>query len=1031
MPPKRGDSTLTFRSRRTRRLKLLSFFAALFLLAVWLVPVCFRAWIFQAILVPACPVGTMHQTLSVAVNNLRRGEQAGSVLVSAIAYYTPDASDEAETATVRRIEPSLALVDAAGKETPLVPKKDWSNVNNARLAEIALPKVPDGDYSLRTRVHSPIGDSSYDLPLAIYAPAKIHVITDRPLYEPGNLVQFRAVVLRSKDLAPLDGRPGLWSVIDPSNETVLEEKAKAGDYGVAASSFPLDSGATPGVWRVRYQSGTAQTEVTFRVEPFTLPRFHVDASAPKPFYRSGERPVLRGTVLYSSGAPVASAAIDLDWSVIGDWPPPTSWLDGGLAKRAKSDAAGRFVIELPQVPGDLRGKASLIARIGATDPAHDRVEGSASILLSEDAIDVAFATELGDGLADGSNNRVYLRAASASGEVLAKTELRVRRAWQPKDPGIVATTDEDGVASVQIDPGAPVNIVIPPMPMRPPRRTPPLSRGGTTELLKREAPPLADQLALDAALPALTPCARFSENGGEGAVVALRVDAKGAVADQASSEDLVGACLGAVLKTKRFSPGAERLYRIEFQVADPDLPKLVLEDNAVPASASGLVEAVTRAALDARTCLPELPEEARLSRVLAYSVTSKQKAIKTSFVPDPAPRSDRLRVSEAAESCIGAKMKSLALVEPASSNSLGYVRFTVEPPHRMVASRPVATTMLGYELVVAAKSGNEAIGSTKIRLPPGAIPDLRLRANPILAEPGQKVEVTILRGPNFHGELPKKLYMNHVDMKSVEAELDPKTRTAAFEIPGGGEGWYAWEWGGARALVYVRPKAELAVEMRPGEPHYAPGQTARLDLLTKIGGKGSPAGVTLIGVDESLSQLVPLPGPDDMAALRPKVASNGRAFNVLDAEALTMGRIRGSNAAAATVLRVSALPPAEMLDTSVNGAAAQSFEPLEALTDHFYTALSELYLRVREWEDKAPAGEQMHPQTMARLWNETLDALAKRGEHPTDAFGRKLRLSLLPPDLLALTDPRSVVSVGTRLPEDVENWAEWVQKERP
>jgi hypothetical protein len=229
----------------------------------------------------------------------------------------------------------------------------------------------------------------------------------------------------------------------------------------------------------------------------------------------------------------------------------------------------------------------------------------------------------------------------------------------------------------------------------------------------------------------------------------------------------------------------------------------------------------------------------------------------------------------------------------------------------------------------------------------------------------------------------------------------------------------------------VRPKAELSVDKHPGQPHYSPGQTARLDLLTRVGGKGSAAGVSLIGVDESLSQLVPLPGPDDMAALRPKVISNGRAFNVLDAEALTMGRIRGANAAAATVLRVTALPSPEAIDTSVYGNGVQSFEPLEALTDHFYIALSELYLRVREWEEKAPAGEQMHPMIMARLWNETLDALEKRGEHPTDAFGRRLRLSLLPPDLLAMTDPRSVVSVGTRLPEDVENWADWVQKERP
>jgi hypothetical protein len=73
----------------------------------------------------------------------------------------------------------------------------------------------------------------------------------------------------------------------------------------------------------------------------------------------------------------------------------------------------------------------------------------------------------------------------------------------------------------------------------------------------------------------------------------------------------------------------------------------------------------------------------------------------------------------------------------------------------------------------------------------------------------------------------------------------------------------------------------------------------------------------------------------------------------------------------------------------------------------------------------------MRPATMAALWGQALAACEQRGERVVDAYGRRLTLSRLPPDLLALTDPRAVVVVGTRLPEDVENWAAWVAKERP
>jgi hypothetical protein len=68
---------------------------------------------------------------------------------------------------------------------------------------------------------------------------------------------------------------------------------------------------------------------------------------------------------------------------------------------------------------------------------------------------------------------------------------------------------------------------------------------------------------------------------------------------------------------------------------------------------------------------------------------------------------------------------------------------------------------------------------------------------------------------------------------------------------------------------------------------------------------------------------------------------------------------------------------------------------------------------------------------MAKLWDQALEACEKRGEPVRDAFGRRLRLSGLPGDLLMLVDPRAVVVEGTRLPEDNEDWAAWVAEERP
>ncbi len=369
----------------------------------------------------------------------------------------------------------------------------------------------------------------------------------------------------------------------------------------------------------------------------------------------------------------------------------------------------------------------------------------------------------------------------------------------------------------------------------------------------------------------------------------------------------------------------------------------------------------------------------------------------------------------------------IALKEPYQADALGLVRFSLTPPATSSQERPQATTMLGYELNVTAELDGKP--SAKLRVQPGQIPDLRLRVSPILANPGDKITAELIRGPRFRGGLPKKLVLTHLK-GTLEGELDAEHKTS-FTLEKGTEGWCEVTGPGARALVYIKPQSDLTVSVEPQQPRYKPGDQAQLVLQTKIGGKGGPAAVGLFGVDESLGQLVALPGADSLGRLQPKVDTSSPAFGMLDGQALTLGRIRGPNAAAATVLRVSSIPKPPELDAVVNGSASSQFDPVEELTDHFYVVLAELHVQARAWEAKAPPAEKMRPSTMATLWTKALDASEKRGEKVTDAYGRRLRLSMLPQDLLSLTEPHAVIVIGTRLPEDTENWADWVAKEKP
>lgn len=996
--------------------------------------VCLSAWLRYGMVVGSCPSGEVVPIVGINAYGMRRGT-SGTVEISAYGAYTTGPADQVRTAAVGRVKADLALMDGENA-TILEPVKGWKDNSSGVYGAFVLPKdLKDGTYRLRAKVDSPLGEKELSVPLDVYAPAKIHVITDRPLYEPGNTIHFRATVLRARDLAPLDDRPGRFEVTDPEGNVVLEEKIAAGKYGVAAGSFPLDDGAPLGTWTIRWRSGSNEGSRQVRVAPFELPRFVIDATPRRPFYLARQKPVLQGAIRYSSGAPVAAANMTLTWSTSGAWPPPHDW-KAALPKTAVTDAHGRFELELPEVPGDLKGKVNLFARIAATDTSGDRVEGGGSVLLVEDRIDVDVVTELGRQLVDGFNNRMYVRATTPTGGPLANAKLTMKRAWDPTDEGLTATSDVDGVAAFQIDPGPAVNVVVPPMPVRAPPRPPAVAIGSISERISNGYI-LADQRSIDRWKKDVEKCVHLVTASSDSTTISFAVAPTGTLSSMSAEDSRLGRCVAAALRNKRLSSGAERLYDVSFSMT-PDLPTVSVSMDGVPETPTAVSVALSQAALDARRCLPVDVEGGQLQRLLTWRIGAGGR-LSVRFGKDPSVTSTRLR--GAAASCVerslaAARVPADVLTDAdrkrfARRPHFGYARLSVSPRASVDEIRPRATTFLGYELLVEAHAKDgEKLGDTKITLRPGTIPALRIRATPQIAKPNDEVELTFLRGPSFSGELPKKTWMRSY-AKSIEIEIDREKRRASAKLPADAEGWFEVSVRGARALVYVRSEAELAVAVDPNKSTYRPGEKASLAIKTTAGGNGAPAAVGLIGVDQSLGQLATLPGPGEMSSLHDLASMSEPAFGALDAKALSMGLVRGDNAIAATVLRVTNIPSKADIDayTSANGRTV--FDPVGPLTDHFYEVLQELHAQTRKWEEDAPKGEVMKPPKMASLFASSVDAVRARGGNVDDAYGRPLKLSRLPRDLLALTDPRAVVIEGTRLPEDVENWTKWVERNRP
>src|SRR5262249_16782374 len=153
---------------------------------------------------------------------------------------------------------------------------------------------------------------------------------------------------------------------------------------------------------------------------------------------------------------------------------------------------------------------------------------------------------------------------------------------EPTDKGVTEKSDEDGVAALQLDPGPPVNVVIPPQPFRPPPRAKPVTRAGLEELMSDEGEvSLGDRLAFDRLEQRLAGCPRYV--GGDRSVfVGGRVATSGKVASIAAPKTKLGQCVAGIVQQVATPAGKDRLLSATYQFDDSDLPSVTAEPQGVP-----------------------------------------------------------------------------------------------------------------------------------------------------------------------------------------------------------------------------------------------------------------------------------------------------------------------------------------------------------------------------------------------------------------------------------------------------------------
>ncbi len=163
-----------------------------------------------------------------------------------------------------------------------------------------------------------------------YNQQKIFVITDRPVYRPGQTVKFKFWVRHAKydqdDNSSSASSTFTVESKNPKNEKIFEKQFATDSYGGFEGEISLAKDAALGIYNLFIPN--IGSGGTFRVEEYKKPEFEVSIDAPQTPVMLGDKVEAKIKAKYYFGAPVTEAKVKykvLRYNHTANWYPGGVW----------------------------------------------------------------------------------------------------------------------------------------------------------------------------------------------------------------------------------------------------------------------------------------------------------------------------------------------------------------------------------------------------------------------------------------------------------------------------------------------------------------------------------------------------------------------------------------------------------------------------------------------------------------------------------------------------------------------------------
>jgi len=308
-----------------------------------------------------------------------------------------------------------------------------------------LPPTTAREQTLIVETQSVAGADRIERAVTVARSYKVLVTTDKPIYQPGQVIHLRALALGAIDRVPARNQDIEFLIEDPKGNKIYRKTLKASDYGIVSADFQLAETVISGDYKITASLGDTKSEKTVNVKPYVLPKFKVTVETERSYYLPGEKVSGKIRADYFFGKPVARSDVTIKGIVYDVARAETIH----LSSKTDDNGVYTFSFVLPNyfaASGLTKDRADFGLEVSVTDQANHTEQTSRVLPIAANAIIIDAVPESGR-LVAGVENIVYILTSLPDGSPL-ETSLTISGAGIQQQ----TRTGKYGLAEIKLTP---------------------------------------------------------------------------------------------------------------------------------------------------------------------------------------------------------------------------------------------------------------------------------------------------------------------------------------------------------------------------------------------------------------------------------------------------------------------------------------------------------------------------------------------------------------------------------------------------